>query len=322
MTNLIKSLGEIKMYSKSRSNRIIKSAKTTIFSLCLFLLIPLSACKDQLKGKLDVTTYETPSGYTAEKSTPLSRSFIKKNGDKFSVITIYASTDSFGDPNTDFSQRWQQLSGEKTLPKIEQTSVKNVKIASGTGAVNFQGVNAVAALTTLTVNDRLITVSCIFTDEQAKKDYQAFIDGLDLDDNFVNQKTTNVAKKTSTSSNNQTVATATSVGLQKLFGRWTEYSYGGSFYAGGRTETPALSYTLNSDGTFGESKGAEIGNRFSKSGRYQASENILKLIYKDGSVQQYSYKYRANTGKYTWDYLIMTKQGSNQEDYFVGREGK
>jgi hypothetical protein len=146
--------------------------------------------------------------------------------------------------------------------------------------------------------------------------------GKSKDNNFVNQTPTNVVKKPSTPSKNQNASTAPSVDLQKLVGRWTEYSYGGSFYAGGRTETPALSYTLNSDGTFGESKGAEIGNRFSKSGRYQASENILKLIYKDGSVQQYSYKYRANTGKYTWDYLIMTKQGSNQEDYFVGRAGQ
>jgi hypothetical protein len=308
--------------TKFQSNKTIEFGRTTIFSLLLLLLIPLSSCKDQVKGKLDVSTDGVPSGFTAKKGRKVAKTFVKKyGGDKFSVITTYATTNSLGDPNTDFSHQWRQLIGdiaqEKTVPKIEQRQNNNLSIVTGTGAVNFQGVNADAVLTNITANGRLITVSGIFNDKQGSKDYQTLIDAIGVDDALVNR-----TANSSVSPSNSNVDTASSVDIQKLFGRWTQYSYGGSSYAGGRTETPALSYTLNSDGTFGESKGAEIGHRFSKSGKYQISGNILKLIYKDGSVTQYSYKYRANTGKYTWDYLIMTKQGSNEEDYFVGREGK
>jgi Lipocalin-like domain len=47
----------IEMYTKSRPIEITKFRKNTFFSLFVFLLIPLSSCKDQIKSKVDVTTY-------------------------------------------------------------------------------------------------------------------------------------------------------------------------------------------------------------------------------------------------------------------------
>lgn len=307
------------MIENDRSNKIIKVCGTTLFSLLFFVLIPLSSAQAQVKGKLDVTTYQTPNGYTAADSSKIARSFVKRySGSKFSIITIYASTGSFGSSAADFSRRWKQLIGdiaaEKTLPKIEQTTAKNVKIATGAGAVKFQGVNAAAVLTTLTVNSRLITVSCVFNDEQGLKDYQAFIEGLDLDDALVNQTASSSAAPITSD-----VATAPSADLQKISGTWTEYYFNQSVRASSRNGIASLSYRLNPDSTFGELAGAQIGGKYPKSGRYQVNGNMLKLIYTDGRTKQYSYKFY--TGGDNHEYLLMTLQGSIEEGFFR-RSGK
>jgi hypothetical protein len=201
------------------------------------------------------------------------------------------------------------------LPKIEQTTDKNVKIATGAGAVNFQGVNAVAALTTLTINGRLITVSCVFNDERGLKDYQAFMEGLDLDDTLVNQ-----TANSSASSRTSDVATAPSADLQRLFGIWTEYYFDQGIRAASRNGVASLSYKLNPDGTFGELGGVQIGSKkYPKSGRYQVNGNTLKLIYTDGHAKQYSYKFYAGMDNH--QYLLLTLQGSTEEGFFR-RQGK
>jgi hypothetical protein len=308
------------MDDKYRSNKIIKACRTTLVSLLFFVLVPLSSAQAQVKGKIDVSTYQVPNGYTAAQSTSVARSFVKRYGnDKFSIITIYASTSSFGNPTTDFSRRWKQLIGdiatEKTLPKIEQTTDKNVKIATGAGSVKFQGVDAVAALTTLTVNGRLITVSCIFNDEQGAKDYQTFMEGLDLDEALITQ-----TANSSTASRTSDVATAPSTDLQRIFGVWTEYYFNQGIPAASRNGSASLSYKLNPDGTFGELGGAQIGSKkYPKSGKYQVNDNTLKLIYTDGHAKQYSYKFYAGSDNH--EYLLLTLQGSAEEGFFR-RQGK
>jgi Lipocalin-like domain len=304
------------MFNKDRSNKIIKACGTTLVSLLFFVLVPLSPAQAQVKGKLDVSTYQVPSGYTTAKNTSVARAFIKRYGGgyKFSIITIYASTGSFGNPTTDFSRRWKQLIGdiatEKALPKIEQTTDKNVKIATGVGAVKFQGVDAVAALTTLTVNGRLITISCIFNDEQGAKDYQAFMEGLDLDEALIAQ-----TANSSTASRTSDVVTAPSADLQKIVGIWTEYYFNQGIPAASRNGSASLSYKLNPDGTFGELGGAQIGSKkYPKSGRYQVNGNMLKLIYTDGHAKQYSYKFYAGMDNH--EYLLLTLQGSAEEGFF------
>jgi hypothetical protein len=308
------------MFNKDRSNKIIKSCGTTLFSLLFFVLVPLSSAQAQAKGKIDVSTYQVPSGYTTAKNTSVARAFIKRygGGSKFSIITIYASTGSFGNPTTDFSRRWKQLIGdiatEKALPKIEQTTDKNVKIATGAGAVQFQGVDAVAALTTLTVNGRLITVSCIFNDEQGLKDYQAFMEGLDLDETLIAQTANNVVKSPVTSSDNQNVATAPSVDIKKLYQhRWVYYLYN-TFNHG---STPVRSYVFNPDGTFGESAGlyAEKGRK-PVVGRFQVNGNMLKLLYADGHVKQYSYRFYISPDSPNKSTYLLLNDGTPGEEYY------
>jgi hypothetical protein len=53
---------KVKMCAKSRSNQIIKFRKNTLLSLCLFLLTPLSSCKDQVKDNLNISTYPSIIG--------------------------------------------------------------------------------------------------------------------------------------------------------------------------------------------------------------------------------------------------------------------
>jgi hypothetical protein len=312
------------MLNNDRSNKIIKACGNTLISLLFFALIPLSSAQAQVKGKLDVTTYQTPSGYTAADSSKVARSFVKKyGGNKFSIITIYASTGSFGSPTTDFSRRWKQLIGdiatEKTVPKIEQTTAKNVKIATGAGAVNFQGVNAVAALTTLTVNGRLITVSCVFNDEQGAKDYQAFMEGLDLDDALVNQTATTATTTTNPSNiaqkpNNAVTRPSSS---QSFIGRWKLKIYTGGLYARGvagtvysygRDPNVILDYTFNSNGTF-----KSLVPKLSL-GTYKVSNNILKMNFRDGTVEQYTYSFEEANGPNGTIFRYMLLKGANNTE--------
>jgi hypothetical protein len=98
------------MDDKYRSNKIIKACGTTFFSLFFFVIIPLSSAQAQAKEKLDVLTYQVPSGYTTAQSSSVAKSFIKRyGGSKFSITTIYASTGSFGNPTTEFSRRWNLI---------------------------------------------------------------------------------------------------------------------------------------------------------------------------------------------------------------------
>jgi hypothetical protein len=306
---------------KYRSNKIIKTCGTTLLSLLFAISIPLSSCYAQGKNRLDVTTYNVPSGFSAaQANSSNARGYSKQySGTKFCTLTLHASTNSLGDAATDFSRSWQLLFGdiakEKTLPKTEQSTAKNVTIVAGAGSVDFQGVTAVAFLTTLTVNGRLIVASGIFNDKQGLKDYQTFIEGIDIDDALVNQ-TTNSTKAPRTSN----VATAPSADLQRIFGVWTEYYFNQGIPAASRNGSASLSYKLNPDGTFGELGGAQIGSKkYPKSGRYQVNGNTLKLIYTDGHAKQYSYKFYAGMDNH--EYLLLTLQGSAEEGFFR-RQGK
>jgi hypothetical protein len=308
------------MFNKDRSNKIIKACGTTLVSLLFFVLVPLSSAQAQVKGKLDVSTYQVPNGYTAAQSTSAARSFVKRYGnDKFSIITIYASTSSFGNSTTDFSRRWKQLIGdiatEKTLPKIEQATDKNVKIATGVGAVNFQGVNAAAALTTLTVNGRLITISCVFNDERGSKDYQAFMEGLDLDDALVNQTAT-ATNKPSTISQKPNVAATQTGSSQSLLGKWNAFE----------TRYSSGFYLFHSDGSF---QSTVLGRATLTPGRYQVSGNTLKLFYTKGlpranDNKEYSYSFRFGkldlyNGK-VQNYLFLTQLGEQEEVRYVKKD--
>jgi hypothetical protein len=82
------------MYPKSQSNQIVKSAKTTLFSLFLFSLIPLSSCKDQVKSKVDVVT-------THHKQTSITQRFVGKWRQYYSYSTGASPVISEYDFNSD-----------------------------------------------------------------------------------------------------------------------------------------------------------------------------------------------------------------------------
>jgi hypothetical protein len=182
--------------------------------------------------------------------------------------------------------------------------------------VNFQGVNAVAALTTLTINGRLITVSCIFNDEQGAKDYQAFMEGLDLDDALVNQ-TANVANNSSASQENPSITETQATSNQRFVGRWKLKIYTGGLYARGvagtvysygRDSNVILDYTFNSDGTFKSLVPKLV------LGTYKVSGNILKMSFRDGTVKQYTYSFEeANGPNGTIFRYMLVKEASNTE---------
>jgi hypothetical protein len=69
------------MYSKSRSNEIIKSFRTTLFFLIFFLLVPLSSCQSQGKNKLDVAKNPSTSSNNqnaAKNHTSTTQRFVGK----------------------------------------------------------------------------------------------------------------------------------------------------------------------------------------------------------------------------------------------------
>jgi hypothetical protein len=82
------------MHTKSRSSTIIEFRKTTLFSLSLLLLIPLSSCKDQVKSKVDVVT-------THHKQTSITQGFVGKWRQYYSYSTGASPIISEYDFNSD-----------------------------------------------------------------------------------------------------------------------------------------------------------------------------------------------------------------------------
>lgn len=181
------------MYINFRSNKIIKSCGTTLLSLFFMVSVPLSSTLAQERGKIDVTSYTAPNGFETQGSSNSSaRAFLKKYSEgKFALVTLYASTGSFGDANTDFSRRWKQLFSDmaksKSLPQTERSNSGGISIVTGGDSVTYEGVEAIGVLTTLTVNGRLITIAGIVNDKQGAADYQSFIESINLDDSIASQ---------------------------------------------------------------------------------------------------------------------------------------
>jgi hypothetical protein len=318
------------MNTKPRSNKIIKFCGTTLLSLFILANVPLTSYA-QSKGKLDVVSYSIPSGFTTQNaSSSAARGFIKKYpGGKSLGVILYASAASSGNADTDFSQRWQQLFGDtakdKSVPQAQKNSSEGVTILSGAGAISYQGGNAVAVLTTLTVNGRLITITGVADITQGISDYQAFIGGIELDDALVNQ-TANSTTNPQISSKKPNVARSQSAGTSSIVGRWRHYIYSGGYYvrgqyAGtgryvGRNETAVIDYTFNSDGTFK----VLIPKSNAGSGTYQATGNTLKMTYSNGTVKRYSYAFEEHP-ETIYRYLLLTEIGSAQSFPRLQSEG-
>jgi hypothetical protein len=309
-----------------RSNKIIKAFSTALLSLFLLVSVPLLPYQAQASSKLDVTTFDVPSGFTTVKNTNAqARGYFKQYpGNKFCILTLFASSESFGDASTDFARRWQQLFSDmaKETPKSEQHNVKTATIVGGAGAVTYQGVDAVALLTTITVNGRLITVSGIANDEQGIKDYQTFVDSLDIDDNLVNQ----TAKKPQVSSEKPNITRSQSAVSQSIVGRWRYYIYSGGYYVrgqyagtgyyAGRNESTTIDYTFNPNGTFKIlAPKASLG-----SGTYRVSGNTLKLTYSNGNVKQFSYTFEEHP-ETIYRYLLLTEIGATRSFPRLQSEG-
>jgi hypothetical protein len=272
--------------------------------MILCVTIPLTACQAQAKSnKIDVVSYNIPSGFSAESEGNASaRAFTKKyGGDKFAFITLYASTNSFGDANTDFSRRWQQLlagmAQNKTVPKAERSNISGITILNGYSNIVYEGTPAIGLLTTLTVNGRLITIVGVFNDKQGQTDYQAFLDGLDIDDAIVNQKPT-VAAKPSAPARQTNVATNSAGVDPRFFGGWIKALSKANGNYGRR-------YYFNQDGTFwdpsitngSKKRGPRVTvlpnnwKVFGDPGKWQVSGNMLKLVFNDGSVEEFSFEF-------------------------------
>jgi hypothetical protein len=166
---------------------------------CLFAMVGASICFAQSKGRLDVMTYSLLPGFIEQRSeNPAARAFAKiYPGDKFLLVTLYASTNSFGDPDTDFSRRWKQLMASmtalKSTPKTERSSMSGATAVMGYDSITFKAIQAVGVLTTITVGGKLITLTGMFNDTSAVNDFQTFLGGIDLDDELVYRTTTRAA---------------------------------------------------------------------------------------------------------------------------------
>lgn len=247
------------MSNGARSNKIIQVCGATFFSLLFFVSVPLSSGQAQSRNKFDISTYQVPRGFTTAKDIKTSRSFVKKyGGNKFSMITIYASTNSFGDPTTDFSSRWNQLLGDiaknKNVPETQQARDKNALIVGGVGAVQFQGTEAVALLTNVTVSGRLVTIIGITNDEQGTKDYEVFLGNFDIDKALASQAgSSKPVEARTTASNNTGDATAPN----SIIGEWStsgsvlaKYVSSGGQYVGDASTSSTRSYKFGSNGKY------------------------------------------------------------------------
>jgi hypothetical protein len=257
-----------------------------------------SVASAQEKRQFEYTTYSVPRGFVAQsESSPTARAYLKRfdNGE-FALLTLYTSTGSFGDPQVDFSRRWQQLIAEMTTTKKEpsttRTPLSSAVGISGYETITFNNQPAAALLLTVTVKGRLLTFVAIFSGEKSGKEVEAFLGRIDVDDERIP-----LAQSSSAAMSIQAPRTVPSIqsnaGSQRsgavndsrILGRWQNH------FATTRVSKWMGDFIFKADGRFENPTLANQSRKISDTGVYQLSGNSLRLVFDGGVTENYTLRF-------------------------------
>ena len=284
--------------------------------LCLFVSQSIF-CQTET---LDIVSYTPPKGWAkTPKEGSIVYTDINKTTGGFCLLTVYASTTSSGNPNTDFTTEWNALVVKpfkaEANPKTEsQTNAEGWQGTVGAALIETDGgLKGYAILTVFSGFGKTVSILTILNDESYMAQMTAFVDKIKLD------KTKALADSTPPIQNNPSPTNQVdpfpdkpgfqpqqplagtvkeSITMADLVGIWdnggaviTSSSSNGN---NSGTDITALkeNYTIKPDGTFKMNSQARLSNQTvleSDSGTITLSGSYIIVKYNRGVIFKYQY---------------------------------
>ncbi|MDQ6788106.1 MAG: hypothetical protein M3033_14980 [Acidobacteriota bacterium] len=133
----------------------------------------------------DIVQYTPPKGWTkTPKDGSITFSDNNKTTNGFCLITVYASTASEGNPQKDFTNRWNDLAVKllkaEANPKTETQSADGWTITAGVSQIDVDGTKSFALLTVFSGFGKTVSVLAVFNDESYMTQLGTFTAGIEL----------------------------------------------------------------------------------------------------------------------------------------------
>jgi hypothetical protein len=136
--------------------------------------------------KFDVMTYTPPKGWAAgQNGSAKTFTTIDKAAGKFCLMMLHPSITNHGTPSQDFAYVWKTLVQDTFNaggnPEKEMTQADGFTIIQGGELIDYEGNKALALLTTVSGEGRVISLLTLMNDAKYADDVQAFLGGMDID---------------------------------------------------------------------------------------------------------------------------------------------
>jgi hypothetical protein len=260
----------------------------------LVLILSITSVLAQ-KETFDLITYTTPKHWTKEtRENAVSYVSIDKERKSWCRISIYKSTVSKGNIESDFESEWNTLvAKEYNVTEAPQASeaveAEGWKIKSGTGKFIFDKANATALITTLSGFERCLSIVAVTNNQEYLAPIQHFLETITM-------KTPDKTTAQSVTTLQTPINDASSV-----IGIWgkTSTNNNSNDMANGLYGYFKCQYMFNKNGTY-----SFISRIFSnqpgiilakESGTYEVNGNIVTLTPESSIIQKWSKDYTAET---------------------------
>jgi hypothetical protein len=164
------------------------SMRKNLFALAVLaavvLLVPQKIiCQTETLG---IVRYTPPKGWNKTlKENVVAFSDMNRTTGAFCVITVYGASPSAGNPQTDFTNEWNNLVvtplKAAASPKTETRSAEGWTIIAGAASIETEGRKALAFLTVFSGFERTVSVLGVLTDQSYLTQLEAFVAGITCD---------------------------------------------------------------------------------------------------------------------------------------------
>ena len=137
--------------------------------------------------KFDIVTCTPPKDWKKDsKPGVLNFTNVNTGTGGFCVLTIYASTNSAGNAQTDFNNEWKKLvadpfKADNNPKKESETTGDGWDIVAAAVPVSVDGANIYIFLTVLSGHGKTVSIRTSLNDEAYLKDMAAFLETIELD---------------------------------------------------------------------------------------------------------------------------------------------
>ncbi|POY37337.1 hypothetical protein C3K47_06110 [Solitalea longa] len=264
-----------------------------IISFCFFCAFAVTAFAQ--KETFDLITYTAPQNWTKDtRETVVSYVNINTKKKSWCRISIYKSTTSKGNIESDFESEWNTLvAKEYKVTEAPQTSeaveAEGRKVKSGAGKFIFDNANATALITTISGFERCVSVVAVTNDQEYLSFVQSFMETLEMKAPAI--KVQPVTTQQSTINDPSSV-----IGI---WGKTATKNSSGDM-DNGLHGYFKCQYMFNKNGTY-----SYISRVFSyqpeiilakESGTYHVNGNVITLIPQSSIIQKWSKGYTTETG--------------------------